>query len=287
VVMTRRIRLTMGYDPEGLKSFPSHQELAPDALGNPPSSYVKYATWTLDPDIGRWDLLGPAPAGVDTLVSTRHGVMGVNVDWPTKLNNAGYLLPWSTLSPKLDTATHLLDAAAKHWRRLNEPGPSPQNLYEMTSLAYDSRRDRVILHGGGKQDELWAFDIPARRWRDLQPRVIAPPAGLPPVAGREAVYLSNEDGFLTFGPARENPTQAELWAYSAGDNVWRRGDLPPISEMEPRVVASQNRAMVYDPKRDLIFLVLGTGGDDGKAVVYVLRYRHSSARFVGSTHPGN
>jgi hypothetical protein len=39
--------------------------------------------------------------------------------------------------------------------------------------------------------------------------------------------------------------------------------------------------MVYDPKRDLILLVRGRGGDDGKTFVYAMRYRHASARFLG------
>jgi hypothetical protein len=31
--------------------------------------------------------------------------------------------------------------------------------------------------------------------------------------------------------------------------------------------------MVYDAKRDLVFLVLGERGDDGVAQVYALRYK--------------
>jgi len=65
------------------------------------------------------------------------------------------------------------------------------------------------------------------------------------------------------------------------DNVWRRMDVPPPPEVEPGEPVSQNRAMVYDPKRDLILLVLGRGGDDGKTFVYAMRYRHASARFLG------
>jgi hypothetical protein len=57
-------------------------------------------------------------------------------------------------------------------------------------------------------------------------------------------------------------------------------EVPPPPEVEPGEPVSQNRAMVYDPKRDLILLVLGRSGDDGKAFVYAMRYRHASARFV-------
>jgi len=37
--------------------------------------------------------------------------------------------------------------------------------------------------------------------------------------------------------------------------------------------SGQNRAMVYDPQRDLVLLVLGTKGDAGAASVYGMRFR--------------
>jgi hypothetical protein len=36
--------------------------------------------------------------------------------------------------------------------------------------------------------------------------------------------------------------------------------------------------MVYDAKRDLVLLVLGTGGDEGKASVFAMRYSHAEAQ---------
>ena len=281
MVMMRRIRLTTGYDPEGLRDFPARSEAADDALLNPPSSYVKYATFTFDPDAGEWQLLGPAPAGMDTLVTTPHGVMGINVDWPTRLDDAGYRLPWRPWHAKEDTALYLYNAPERRWSRLDDGGASPQNLYETTSLAYDSKRDRLVLHGAGQnQDELWAFDLRARRWENLQPRVAAPSGGPPPVASREAVYLPEDDVILTLGSGREDSSQPAAWAYSAAENVWRNVEIPKPAGVEPGQMAGQNRALVYDPKRNLVFLVLGEHGDEGKASVYVLRYRHSRARFL-------
>ena len=281
MIMTRHIRLTTGYDPEPLRLFPAKRGAATDALVNPPSSYVKYATWTYDPATGEWELLGPAPPGLDTLVTTRHGVMGVNVDWPSSLNDAGYLLPWRPSQPPQDTAIYLLEAGQKRWKRLDESPPAPQNLYELTGLAYDSRRDRVILHGGGQnRDEVWMFDIAQRRWNNMQPTVAAPAGASPPAANREAVYLQSEDVFLTYGPAPEDRNTPAVWALSVHENVWRRVEIPPMTGIEPERRASQNRAMVYDPKRDLVLLVLGTGGDEGRAFVYAMRYRHAGARFV-------
>jgi hypothetical protein len=269
MIMARGIRLTTGYDPETLRDYPAKRTAAEDALVNPPSSYVRYATFTYTS--GQWSLLCPAPAGLDTLVTTPRGVMGINVDWPSRLNDAGYLLPWSAGQAPRDTAVHLLSVAGKRWTRLDEPQASPQNLYELTSLAYDTRRDRLMLHGGGqRRDELWTFDPRSRRWRNMRPRVFAPPGAPAPECSREAVYLPREDVFLTCGPAPENRAVLAVWAYSPGENVWRRADVT-FAGATPRSAASQNRAMVYDPKRDLVLLVIG--GDQGQAAVYGMRYR--------------
>jgi len=55
----------------------------------------------------------------------------------------------------------------------------------------------------------------------------------------------------------------DLWEYSAAKNAWRRLAIPFTS-------TGQNRAMVYDAKRDLVLLVLGV--NEGGAAVYGLRY---------------
>jgi hypothetical protein len=35
--------------------------------------------------------------------------------------------------------------------------------------------------------------------------------------------------------------------------------------------------MLYDAKRDVVLLVLGAGGDTGRASVYALKYRNAEA----------
>ena len=259
MIMVRPVRLTTGYEPEWIKAFPGKPRAAADALVFPPSSFVKYATWAYVPETASWELLGPAPAGLDTLVSTPLGVMGVTVDWPARLNDAGYLLPWSPSQPPTDNAIYLFRGSA--WERLDKGQPSPQNIYEMTSLAFDSTRSQIILHGAGiRRDELWTFDLKTARWKNMQPGVSAPGGASPPACMREAVYIPGEDVFLTLGDA--------LWAYRPGVNRWERIDIAA-----PAGASGQNRAMVYDPQRDLVLLLLGENGDDGTASVYALRFR--------------
>ena len=253
LVMVRPIRLTSGYEPGWLKPYPSKKNTAPDALVKEPSSYSKYVTWAYDLRARRWSVLGPAPAGLDTLVATPLGVMGVPVNWPGRLNDAGYQLPWRASHTPEDNAVFQLRGA--RWERLDRSGPSPQNLYEMTSLAFDTRRGRLILHGGGaRRDELWAFDPKIGHWENLRP------SGTAPSCLREAVYIAGEDVFLTFG--------AGTWTYRPAANAWSKLDVP-----DPPERVGQNRAMVYDPQRNLVLLVLGEGGDAGRASVYGMRLR--------------
>lgn len=275
LVLARTIRLTTGYDPKILSSFPgavtADYQARVDALVNPPSSYVKYATWIFDPDGGTFELAGSAPEGVDTLLSTPRGVMGVNVNWPKRLNDAGYLLPWSPVQPPEDTALFLFDAARKRWQRLGRPQVSPQNLYERTSLAYDPNRQRILLHGGGRnRDELWSFDLKELRWRNLAPSVISPKGAALPGCGREAVFLPGQDLLLIYAASSKNPRAWTLWAYRPSHNGWEELDIQ--GDDVPRQMG-WNHAMVYDSQRDLILLVAGAGGDTGKASVYALRFR--------------
>ena len=252
MVMARTIRLTTGYDPELLRGYPEKHAAAADAVAAP-SSYVKYTTFLYDPESGEWSLAGPAPAGLDTLVSTPRGVIGLIVDWPARLNDAGYQAPWHAGGKPQDTGLYLLRAAARKWERLDRAGPAPQNLYEMTALAYDTRRGRLILHGGGaRRDELWTFDFASRRWTNMQPRGEAPPCA------REAVYFPGQDLFVTLAAGRSSA----IWGWSPASNEWRQ-----LSITAP--ATGQNRALIYDPKRELMLLVYGST-DSSEATVAAL-----------------
>jgi hypothetical protein len=263
MIMAHPIRLTAGYEPAALSGLPVAHTVAPDAL-TPRSSIRRNTTWSYDPDGGRWQILAGAPEGVDTLVTTRHGVVGVDVNWRARMNAAGYQLPWSPATPPEPRTVHLLDVARRRWTPLARGAAGPQNTYEMTTLVYDSRRDRLLLHGAGpKRDELWAFDLATRRWKDLRPSVDAGDA--PPPCGREGVYLPKQDVLLT-------QAGGATWVYEPGSNHWRRHDIPLVAGNGP------SRAMVYDPAHDVVLLVRAAGGDDGHAEVYALRVTDETPR---------
>lgn len=277
MICVRPILLTTGYVPDALKDYPGEPRPQIDAKVKPPTSYSKFVTWSFDPDTGRWDIVAPAPLGLDTLVTTPHGVMGVPVDWRSRLNDAGHLLEWKANAPEVDNPVYLFDAKAKVWKRLGDKQPSPQNLYELTALTFDTKRDALILHGGGtRRDELWTFDLKTKRWTNQKPKVTAPQDSAPPVCQREAVFLPEQDLFVTYGraPGKNEPA---LWVYSPKENVWQRIVIDAPKGVAANIVAGQNRAVVYDAARDLILLVVGPS-NDAPALTYALRYRHDKTK---------
>ena len=270
MIAVRSITLTAGYVPEALRDFPGAPRAQEEAKVDPPTNYNKAVTWSFDPDRGQWSIVGPGMVGLDTLATSKHGVIGVATDWRSRLKDSGHLRTWSPDGKPVDHAVALFDAKAQRWKRLGEPQECPQNLYEMTSLAYDSKRDQLLLHGGGQnRDELWAFDLKTQRWRHLRPTVAATDKA-PPLCHREMIYLPKHDVFLTYGPAPGDEPGSALWAYRPQQNLWQRLMVAAPPGVAPATVRSQNRALVYDPVRDLVLLVTGVN-DRSPALVYAFR----------------
>ncbi len=286
VINTKWVMLTAGYDPAPLRDCPP---VSPDWGGDPESypnsSLTKWVTWSFDPDSGAWELLCPAVIGLDLTVSTPYGVMAVDHDW-ARLDRfeRKELVAWEGEAVK-ENAVWRLDAAARRWEKLSGEGPWPQNLYELTALVHDSKRDRLLLHGGGpNRDELWEFGLEARRWRQLRPRVTG--GGAAPVGMREAVYLPDQDLLLTWSHA-VGIDQPATWVYDCAADRWSRVELASPEGQDPAVILAQNRAVAYDPARGLVLMVLGEqAGDDVRAVVWALRFDWRAALAPGITPPG-
>jgi hypothetical protein len=147
----------------------------------------------------------------------------------------------------------------------------------MTALVYDSKRDQLILHGGGtERNELWRFRLSEGTWEKIEPQ-FAPGAGdKSPGCRREAVYLPREDVMLTASGSGEN---RDVYAYHVGENRWYRSNIPAPPGKSPSDIVGQNRAWTYDQQRNLVLMVLGDrGGDGANAQVFALRYAHQQAK---------
>jgi hypothetical protein len=163
-----------------------------------------------------------------------------------------------------------LDVSKREWTRLGEQQPSPQNLYERTSLVYDPNSNQVLLNGGGAQrNELWSFDLKQKLWKKLAPRVISSNGAQPPASGREAVFLPRENVMLSYAASTKNLRQWTLWAYRPAHNTWE--ELNIAGQGQSRM--GWNDALVYDPIHDVVLWVAGKESDNSKADVYALRFK--------------
>jgi len=279
IINMKYIALTAGYEPESLAGY---EPRGPDfGTGEhfAGSGYVKWVTWCFDPQTEQWEILCSGRPGLDLTVTTTRGVMAVNCDWRLVNSKEG---PGFTLfngEMVKENAVFLLDGAKRSWKKLTRTGPWPQNLYELTALAYDTRRNRVILHGGGpERTELWIFNPSTGLWRNMNPAVIASGGGGPPVCRREGFYIASEDVFFTCGYAPGAGDDPGVYVYRVGENAWYRVEIPPPEGLEPWSVVQQNRSITFDPGRNLVLMVLGErSGDFVDAVVYGLRYNHRKA----------
>ncbi|MFC1563194.1 hypothetical protein ACFL4Z_04010, partial [candidate division KSB1 bacterium] len=134
----------------------------------------------------------------------------------------------------------------------------------------------LILHGGGEErDELWIFKIDAGKWLKMNPSVFSPKGENPPVCRREGVYIPGEDVFFTCGYSAEKRNEPGVYVYRVSENAWHRVNISPPPGEDMRSIVGQNRAITYDPKHNLVLMVLGERrGNVGKAVAYALRYNH-------------
>ena len=278
VINTKFVPLTAGYDPEPLKVV---EPLNPDFGSGEDfirSTYTKWTTWTFDPDTEKWEMLCSGKPGLDLTVTTPYGVMAVDHNWGAVNSKDRPDLTVFEGDTVVDNSVYLLSVAERSWKKLTHAGPWPQNLYEMTALVYDSRRDCLYLHGGGRErSELWKFDLKTGLWKNLDPGGVAAPE-----CRREAVYIPGQDVLLTFSWPAGHGDDPGVYAYRPAENRWYRAEIPPPPGRELRDIVQQNRAATYDPKHDLVLMVLGErGGDLEQAVVYALRYDHRRAKLVG------
>lgn len=142
------------------------------------------------------------------------------------------------------------------WTRL----PAPVELARMGSLALDSRRRRLVYHGGFPPRDGFPpstltavsttryFDIAAGSWAAIEPESEPEPR-----SGYAIAYDHARDRALMFGGTefRTNSTLQDLWARTSRDGAWHRLEL---KEPLPR---HRSGAFLVEDRGRSRFLLLG------------------------------
>jgi hypothetical protein len=224
---------TTGYEPESRTMvFAAHRH-----------------SYFFDPVKGRWSRAEkPSPFRpnmyVITLAATRQGV----VAWAEHVH--------------ADTALFLLDAETRTWSKLPLRQKLPQVSADEHGVAYDSKRDRLLLFSGVDKNkgDVMAYDMKTGQagWLNAAGKAKAGERS------RETVYLPEHDAVLigkTIGGAGSQP----LWLlYDCQKNAWfgvQLGGAGPIGKDGSMV----SLGLMYDPGRKLVWAV------DQTNRVFVLR----------------
>jgi hypothetical protein len=272
VINTKTVYLTGGYNPEPLKDIEPKKMGAGTKENFSPSHYNKWGTWVYHEENQKWEIICSGLTGLDLLVQTPQGVMAVDYNWDAFDSKVRSDMTIWNGEPVVDNSVYLLDVAGRKWKKLTLKGPWPQNLYEMTALIYDSHHDQLILHGAGpKQDELWRFPLNTGQWEKIEPDFATATGGQPPVCRREAVYLPDDDVFLTAGSPAGDRSRSGIWAYHVGKNRWYKMNIEPPEGRTMNDMLGQNRAWTYDPIHDIVFMIIGAN-DAGQALIYGIKF---------------
>jgi hypothetical protein len=158
-----------------------------------------------------------------------------------------------------------LEDGGAAWRRLPvKGGKLPRPGTDASSLAYDSRRDRLLIMPADAKGDLLAYDL---RSGELS-RLEAGGRENAPGNYRECEYCASRDMLVELMGS----------AYDIAKNAWVKlpvdtSELAKGSKAQPRA-ADNTQGMVYDPKRDLFWAVNGYWNKG----VFVLRLGAAGAR---------
>jgi hypothetical protein len=139
--------------------------------------------------------------------------------------------------------------AARVWKALPLKGEMPQTGADHHGMAYDARRDRLLLFsdlGKHKGDVLeYDFKTGTTRWLNAagKEKALAP--------SRETVYLPDDDAVLIGAHHRGG----SLWLmYDCAANAWVGVDLRGADPIGKKAF-NNSMGLMYDPHRRLVWAV--------------------------------
>jgi hypothetical protein len=141
--------------------------------------------------------------------------------------------------------TQAFSIAARTWQDLTPSGARPEVRCLLTA-ALDRASRRMIVYGGqrnGPLDDLWAFDLAARTWRDLTP------AERPSGRFFASSFVSRSGRFMVFGGSTPSGNTNETWAFSFATGRWERlaiaGAPSERNGMMEAYLESEDRLIVF------------------------------------------
>jgi hypothetical protein len=159
-------------------------------------------TWAYDPTANTWTDLRPA----GTLPSARSSKMVYD---PTTRR---MIMFGSAGEMDALNDTWAYDPAANRWTDLNPSGPVPQKRIGF-AFAYDASRHRVVLFAGSDAfgskyfNDLWAYDLRANTWTELEPS-----GALPRACYSSMVYDEATRRLIMFAEYGAGTNLNDIWA---------------------------------------------------------------------------
>src|SRR5262249_25849622 len=156
----------------------------------------------------------------------------------------------------------LLDPATNHWTVVSDV-PAGPHWSQGAGLAYDSRRNRVVMFAPGfdsaSSPELWAYSVPQKQWTRL--------ADCPMAAGAPGFdYDSNHDIFLAL-------IGTYTWVYNPTNDGWSQIQAT-IRRVPEGHTNLNNQPVTYDPAHDVFVF---EGGNIGYEPAQWILFRYSGS----------
>ncbi len=149
----------------------------------------------------------------------------------------------------------LLDSATRTWKALPLKGTLPTKGDDSHGMAYDSKRDRLLLFSrvGKNKGDVAAYDLKTGAATWLNPTGKERAA----VSSRETIYLPEVDGVLIGARIVDADDKPSWLLYDCEKNAWfgvRLTGADPIGE-KPRMNFNNSMGLMYDPNRKLVWAV--------------------------------
>ena len=193
--------------------------------------------FTYDPRSGDWECN----------LATPFHKQGFDVNqYMTKcVSTPGGVVAWTQTSEGL----WRVDAARMSWQRLCPANHVGTPGWDRQGIAYDSRRDRLLLFSSPAEGEIVACDA-----KTGQTKVLGP-AGKEHAAAsaREPVYLPECDAVLLGARPAAGPDRKPRWLlYDCRQNRWLAVHLPGADPLGKETF-NVSLGLMYDPKRELVW----------------------------------